>query len=583
MTNSSAQDLVLACTKNNDPETLNKILLMRDDEMSFDNRGQSENPMIAASLANHLQCMQLLYKAGYRIRLADEDAKAVRRSSMAAPETRVADSDRDPLKDPVVRFLHFKAFTNPLYLSLDLAHGGNFLSEDPIKRAFILGQRAKMLSEHFPEHSVEYLKIREQLKTYAKDLLGQCNNSQEVAILLKYSPKAEGRQDPLFIWAFSQEQKPFVAHPYYQQFLRESLQVGMGFSPTSSFLKKFFSILSVLLLFLTYPLVILADSIFREGTILFESPDKFRIRESAERPKDVECGCIPGMPESRFWHFFREKMHCPSYRIWVHAFCEIFFIGILYISLSKPRRHNEVCGSKSQQIFADYLLYAMVLHYLINDLVEIVRRTRIFFSSFWNVYTLVANIVLFSGGFMTRTVHELNDREEGKTNCRADLPGADPLNIAVTLISSGAILYGLRTARWFLLHHRVGPVIICFIRVLKDVIYVFLVWVVVYMSFALGIWLLYKPFQAFGECTTKYCVEEKLVLDNKTMKGVLTKMFWIVFDGDGSDQRIQHKSALNTTEEFSMEFSHPMGLGLWAMYQGIVVILLLNILIAMMV
>ena len=57
----------------------------------------------------------------------------------------------------------------------------------------------------------------------------------------------------------------------------------------------------------------------------------------------------------------------------------------------------------------------------------------------------------------------------------------------------------------------------------------------------------------------------------------------IVFDGDGSDQRIQHKSALNATEEFSKEFSHPMGLSLWAMYQGIVVILLLNILIAMMV
>ena len=161
MTNRSAQDLILACTKNNDPETLNKILLMRDDEMSFDNRGQSENPMIAASLANHLQCMQLLYKAGYRIRLADEDAKAVRRSSMAAPETRVADSDGDPLKDPVVRFLHFKAFSNPLYLSLDLAQGGNFLSEDPIKRAFILGQRAKVLAEHFPEPSSRHFDLRD--------------------------------------------------------------------------------------------------------------------------------------------------------------------------------------------------------------------------------------------------------------------------------------------------------------------------------------------------------------------------------------------------------------------------------------
>ena len=158
--------------------------------------------------------------------------------------------------------------------------------------------------------------------------------------------------------------------------------------------------------------------------------------------------------------------------------------------------------------------------------------------------------------------------------------GDDPLSIAVTLISFGAILYCFRTTRWFLLHKRVGPVIICFLCVLKDVIYVFLVWVVVYLSFALGILVLLKLLQAFGKCDTEYCA--KLVVDNQTMQGVLSKMFWIVYEGDGSDQRIQHKSALNATAEFSKEFSHPVGLSLWAMYQGIVVILLLNILIAMM-
>ena len=214
--------------------------------MSFEDiTGQSENPMIAASLDNNLQCMQLLYKAGYRIHLAEEDANAVR-SSMEVPEseTGAADSDPDPLKDPVVRFLHFKAYTNPLYLSIDMVERdtnrsiGNLMSEDPIKRAFALGQRAKLLAEHFPEHWVEYMNMREQLKTYAKDLLGQCNNSQEVEILLKYSPKAQGRKDPLFIWALSEEQKLFVAHPYYQQFLRQSLQAGMRHSSTSSFTTK---------------------------------------------------------------------------------------------------------------------------------------------------------------------------------------------------------------------------------------------------------------------------------------------------------------------------------------------------------
>jgi len=243
---------------------------------------------------------------------------------------------------------------------------------------------------------------------------------------------------------------------------------------------------------------------------------------------------------------------------------------------------NEVTNLKSEQNWIDLVLYALVLHYLINDVVEIARRTRVFFSSFWNVYTLVANIVLLSGGLITFGFHQYYDMDPESTNNRAELPGSDPLSIGVTLIALGAILYGLRTARWFLLHNRAGPIIICIIRVLKDVIYVFFIWIIVFMSFALGIWLVYKPYHAFGKCTTEYCLEEKLVHDNETMQGVLSQMFWLVFNGDGSSQRIQHRTAVDNTMEFSKEFSHPMGLSLWAMYQGIICILLINILIAMM-
>ena len=514
------------------------------------------------------------------------------------------DDEEQQTLDPVVRFLKFKAFTNPHYLTLDTL-GDKKLQ---IKRVFRLGEHAKILAESFPEHSVEYLQLREHLKKYARDLLDECSNSQEVEELLEDTGGGgQGRRDSLFDEALHKEQKPFVAHAYFQHVLRNCLEVGMGYNSRSHFIKKACNVLSVLFAFLLYPIVILVDSVCREGTILFESPEELRARRDRQRPEDEGCGCVHAcmIPESGFWRFFRTRMHCPTYRIWTHAFCEIVFISLLYISLSKPRQQNEDPTSKSQQIIEDFAMYSFVLNYLINDIVEIARRSRMFFSSFWNVYTLLANIVLLSGGAMTFIIHKFRDQTEEYVN-RAKLPGDgqqnilvsriffcditshpmcsgdDPLSIAVTLISFGAILYCFRTTRWFLLHKRVGPVIICFLCVLKDVIYVFLVWVVVYLSFALGIWLLYKPFQAFGKCDTEYCVEEKLVVDNQTMQGVLSKMFWIVFDGDGSDQRIQHKSALNATAEFSKEFSHPVGLSLWAMYQGIVVILLLNILIAMM-
>ena len=222
----------------------------------------------------------------------------------------------------------------------------------------------------------------------------------------------------------SKEQKLFVAHAYFQHVLRNCLEVGMGYNSRSHFIKKACNVLSVLFAFLLYPIVILVDSVFREGTILFESPEEFSARRNRQRPEDEGCGCVHAcmIPESGFWRFFRTRMHCPTYRIWTHAFCEILFISLLYISLSKPRQQNEDPTSKSQQIIEDFAMYSFVLNFLINDIVEITRRSGMFFSSFWNVYTLLANIVLLSGGALTFIIHKFRDQTEESVN-RAKLPG----------------------------------------------------------------------------------------------------------------------------------------------------------------
>ena len=66
------------------------------------------------------------------------------------------------------------------------------------------------------------------------------------------------------------------------------------------------------------------------------------------------------------------------------------------------------------------------------------------------------------------------------------------------------------------------------------------------------------------------------------MRGIFSHIFWKVFDGDAKeDSRIQTKEEFNNSSTvFSLEFSHVMGYSMWAMYQGITVILLINILIA---
>ena len=125
MTNNFSQGLVLAFTKNDDSETFIEVLqLLRDASLSFEVSEASENPIVAASLASDIKCMRLLYKAGYRVRLAEKDWKLVK-NLIKTPETRIPirkkSETKRKLEDPVIRFLQFKAFANPLYLSLQLA------------------------------------------------------------------------------------------------------------------------------------------------------------------------------------------------------------------------------------------------------------------------------------------------------------------------------------------------------------------------------------------------------------------------------------------------------------------------------
>ena len=94
------------------------------------------------------------------------------------------------------------------------------------------------MAESFPEHLVEYLLLREHLKKYARDLLDECGNSPDVEELLEDTGGTDqGTRDSLFDEALRKEQKPFVAHAYFQHVLRDCLEVGMGYNSRSHFIK----------------------------------------------------------------------------------------------------------------------------------------------------------------------------------------------------------------------------------------------------------------------------------------------------------------------------------------------------------
>jgi hypothetical protein len=593
----------MTATLNDDPATLKAILSWGKKQKMKDHDSQmqvlEDNPILLASLDGYTECMKHLYKAGYRIMLLDGDWRIVKTALEQAKigveihysPTKVKGKARIKREgwetdDPVKRYLRFKAYANPDYLSMELLHNKEkatkkLKSIDPLRRSFVLGAHAKLLAEYFPEHSDEYIQISLNCQTYARSILGHCNNADDVKMLLEYSPREHGDSDTedsnwhIALW---EEHKNFVSHPYYQHYTWNQVK-GFNFDPYKYHMAVRFLMPPVaILLFCLYPFIVLVDSLFREGNILFEPPN-----QSASGGKHNE---------HVFWRYFRKQLHLPIYRMCVGAFLEAFFLIVLYQAMTRTRTFY----GHTNFGWSDFLTWTFIAHFLFEDIMDIIRHKWTFVSSFWSLYTFTINLLLVVGGLISIVGEETTDERE-----RAGLSGNNPINVGLTLVAYGATMYCLRTVRWFLLNRSIGPVVVCTIRVIKDVFFVFAVFLVIYLSFGLGIWFMYKPFTQRGGseevtvpnmdgtngthkiCNTTYCFGDSTVKDNKGMRGVLSQMFWRVFDGDASSAWVQPKEEFNNgTSVFSLEFSHLMGLSLWAMYQGITVVLLINILIALM-
>ena len=73
------QKSILIATLNDDPETLKEILSWgKENAMCNESPNQvEENPILLSSLEGYTKCMRCLYKAGFRIKLFEEDWRGV--------------------------------------------------------------------------------------------------------------------------------------------------------------------------------------------------------------------------------------------------------------------------------------------------------------------------------------------------------------------------------------------------------------------------------------------------------------------------------------------------------------------------
>ena len=116
---------------------------------------------------------------------------------------------------------------------------------------------------------------------------------------------------------------------------------------------------------------------------------------------------------------------------------------------------------------------------------------------------------------------------------------------------------------------------------------------IIFASNAAGLFCMFKPFyiRKFYHSTLNQTLEPPVYQmaksDLATKYGWIGAMFWRLFDpGEPDFVRIRKCPGGNCSEDdvdnISLEFSHTMGIVMWALFQGVTTIVLLNLLIALM-
>ena len=154
----------------------------------------------------------------------------------------------------------------------------------------------------------------------------------------------------------------------------------------------------------------------------------------------------------------------------------------------------------------------------------------------------------------------------------------------MTLVSIGIGLEVFKILRFLLLLETLGPIVICIIRVAGDALRISVIYAIIFAAHALCAWCMFKPYQKkqneHPECPSTYSLAQP-EKEIETNRGLFHAMWFRILSADGDPKKILIKQD-GSDLPFSHEFSHLMGIAMWAVYQITICILMINLLIAIM-
>ena len=552
------------------------------------------NPMNVACQHNFTECIGHLYKHGYRMKYSVEEVEG---------------DDEDQVK----KFLVFKAESNIHYLTLEFtehkAFKGRKISPmkfdlkkefndlDPLRKVHDLMAKAQENMEGFygsTEMKDNYMEIQKELEDFSVEILDQCKNMDQVKILLEHNPDDDDDDeldDSENNWqvALYTHNKRFVSHPNFQQHIwwkllgDRSADIISSSSLSSDVLgpvnkmrvKRGLTVMKYVPLTLfnfifCYIFATSAD-LFRKADLLFVSPEAKRNRLKGDEHESENSGCFERI---------RGMLHTPLLRVIPYFSFQVLYLILLILSIMHSI--DPASATLDKHLYEISLMSITLwisLNSLIDDIINLFRPMHL--QSRWNILSLIGNVLLILGAVLMYSFDN--------TDKPADLPGYHQVNVGRTMVSYGAGIQFFIILRWLVFLEQTGPIVLCVIAVIRDGLRMASVYAVLLLAHGVTFWSLYKPFRIGNHEINTNSTLEKLSTHNfslnepnlRTQRGLMNELFWRIIFTTGPEM-VNINNNNDATNDFSMDFSHLMGLVLWGVYQIIIYVLMLNLLIAVM-
>ncbi|KAG5870797.1 hypothetical protein JTB14_025712 [Gonioctena quinquepunctata] len=489
-------------------------------------------PLILAAQCGHYEIIKMLIERGHTI------SKPHPPSCRCSECRRYLEQD-DILHAESLRLNQYRAVVNPAYIC--------YSTHDPILAAFHLSQELKESAFLVPEFRVAYSELAAEISMFAVDLIACCRSTNEMELILTQSAGMHSSSMYLFprlVLAKDYKQKTFVAHPNTQQIVEAAWCSDWHEYKLKSLPVKFL-----------YPVA-------RTFSLPFIT---------------LFCLIAPNHQLVKYWSIPLNKMisHTAAYGIFL-------IIIFLESNMSKTGQKRKPPNTGLEPV---------IIVFVAGNIWSIIRMLVLegpsrYFKSLWNWHAIVTNML-----FVLTFLFWLASYFDAKHNDQVDLERKywhhlDPLLIAEGCFAVATIMAFFKLMFFCRLNYYMGPLQISLGKMCADLAKYIMLFVIVIIAFSAGMCRFYQYYDGMVKVDENQ-IKTQQVSSFVDFSATLKTFFWAILcmspleSADVVIENLPGESPESTIVN-THEFTEAIGYIVFALFELLIVVMILNMLIATM-